>query len=75
MSKSGCPTCGCELYQEHGPCAGTELLEALRPFADALKGGVHEVTVSGVETGHKFTLSLDDFRRAEAAIAKAEGKE
>jgi hypothetical protein len=37
MSKEkqrGCPTCGCELYKEQGPCEGSELLDM---FVDSLK--------------------------------------
>ena len=34
-TKKQCPTCGCELYQEHGPCKGSELVEVLRAISDA----------------------------------------
>jgi hypothetical protein len=28
MSHSPCPTCGCTLYEEHGPCKGEGLLRS-----------------------------------------------
>ncbi len=35
MSKhTPCPTCGCTLYQETGPCVGMNLLRTLRAIAE-----------------------------------------
>lgn len=41
MSKheqSPCPTCGCVLYQESGPCRGSDLIETIKSF-EAEAGG------------------------------------
>lgn len=40
-----CPTCGCQMSQEYGPCAGKDLLEALKAFIDGT-GEPHERVIA-----------------------------
>lgn len=60
-----CPTCGCVLYQESGPCLGDELLAAIKPLVARLRA-------EGILYEQQILRRLDE---AEGAIAKAEGRE
>jgi len=64
-----CPTCGCTLYQESGPCAGADLLEALKAVVD-LSGVGHE----DPDCPEDDTCECRTPKMVNAAIAKAEGR-
>ena len=61
---TACPTCGCEMYSETGPCAGKDLLEAALLAVSVLG---HMAVVLGW-TPEEGTV----IPQLRAAIAKAE---
>ena len=67
--KRGCPTCGCEMYSDVGPCAGKELLEAVKSLLAKVNRTVSD-NMRLEDSASDISLELV---LIEAAIAKAEG--
>lgn len=66
MTRFSCPSCGCCLHQETGPCAGADLLFALKKTLEEALGWYDECR--GGEPDEPWVAE------ARAAISKAEAE-